>query len=167
MNRTNRAGILNAGIIGGKSQSGKWQIDARFNKKELISRIQHISHHKDKIQLYNLDAMKLIEQIIDELSERTFIYFDPPYYVKGKDLYLNFYGKDDHISVANKISKIDLQKWVVTYDHVGFINTLYKKYRTMNYILNYSVSKATKGEELMIFSDNLKIPAYPPLGSRN
>lgn len=167
LNRTNRAGILNAGIIGGRSQSGKWQIDARFNKRELISRIHRISYHKDKIQLYNLDAMKLIEQIIDELPERTFIYFDPPYYVKGKDLYLNFYGKDDHISVANKISRINLQKWVVTYDHVGFIKKLYKKYRHKKYTLNYSVSRVSKGEELMIFSDNLKIPDSTPIGSRN
>ena len=167
LNRTNRSGILNAGIIGGKSQSGKWQIDARFNKNELVSRIQRISNHREKVQLYNLDAMNLIEQIIDEWPEKTFIYFDPPYYVKGKDLYLNFYGEKDHISVANKINKINLQKWVVTYDHVGFINKLYKKHRKIKYILNYSVSKAYKGEELMIFSDNLKIPASPPIGSRN
>lgn len=167
LNRTNRAGILNAGIIGGRSQSGKWQIDARFNKNELISRIQRISQYRDKIELHNLDAMRLIEQIIDELPERTFIYFDPPYYVKGKDLYLNFYGKDDHISVANRISRINLQKWVVTYDHVGFVKELYKKYRNKKYLLNYSVSRASKGEEIMIFSDNLKIPDSFPLGSRN
>lgn len=167
LNRTNRSGILNAGVIGGKAQLGKWQIDARFNKNELISRIQRISHHREKVQLHNLDAMRLIEQIIDELPEKTFIYFDPPYYMKGKDLYLNFYEKDDHISVANKINKINLQKWVVTYDHVGFINELYKNYRKMKYILNYSVSRASKGEELMIFSDNLKIPDFPPIGSGN
>lgn len=167
LNRTNRSGILNAGVIGGKAQLGKWQIDARFNKNELISRIQRISHHREKVKLHNLDAMRLIEQIIDELPEKTFIYFDPPYYMKGKDLYLNFYGKDDHISVANKINKINLQKWVVTYDHVGFINELYKKYRKMKYILNYSVSRPSKGEELMIFSDNLKIPDIPPISSKN
>jgi len=167
LNRTNRSGILNAGIIGGKSQSSKWQIDARFNKNELVNRIQRISNHREKVQLYNLDAMDLIEKIIGELPEKTLIYFDPPYYVKGKDLYLNFYGEKDHISVANKIRKINLQKWVVTYDHAGFIKKLYKKHRKMKYILNYSVSKAHKGEELMIFSDNLKIPDFPPIGTRN
>ncbi len=44
LNRSNRSGILDAGIIGGKSQSGKWKIDARFNKNELIKRIQRISY---------------------------------------------------------------------------------------------------------------------------
>jgi len=167
LNRSNRSGILDAGIIGGKSQSGRWRIDARFNKNELISRIQRISQYSDRIKLHNLDAMKLIEQIIDEVPEKTFVYFDPPYYMKGKALYLNFYGKDDHTSVANRISRISLQKWVVTYDCVGFIEELYSQHRQMKYTLNYSAFKASKGEELMIFSDNLKIPDFPPIASRN
>ena len=167
LNRSNRSGILGAGIIGGKSQSGRWKIDARFNKNDLISRIQRISQYRDKIELHNLDAMRLIDQIIDELPEKTFVYFDPPYYMKGKALYLNFYGKDDHTSVANRISKISLQKWVVTYDRIGFIEELYSQYRQMKYTLNYSALKASKGEELMIFSDNLKIPNVPPISSKN
>ncbi|MFD2016913.1 hypothetical protein ACFSJQ_17840 [Vibrio olivae] len=32
LNRTNRSGILKAGVIGGKEQSGKWKLDVRFNK---------------------------------------------------------------------------------------------------------------------------------------
>ncbi|MGO2346144.1 MAG: DNA adenine methylase, partial [Providencia sp.] len=34
LNRTNRSGILKAGVIGGKTQSGKWKLDVRFNKNE-------------------------------------------------------------------------------------------------------------------------------------
>jgi len=167
LNRSNQSGILDAGIIEGKSQSGRWRIDARLNKNELISRIQRISQYRDKIELHNLDAMRLIEQIIDELPEKTFVYFDPPYYVKGKALYLNFYRKDDHTSVGNRISKISLQKWVVTYDRIGLIEELYSQYRQMKYTLNYSALEASKGEELMIFSDNLKIPNVSPISSKN
>src|SRR5690606_18341775 len=36
LNRTNRSGILKAGVIGGKNQNGDWKIDARFNKEDLI-----------------------------------------------------------------------------------------------------------------------------------
>jgi len=32
LNRTNRSGILNAGVIGGKYQTGEWKIDARYPK---------------------------------------------------------------------------------------------------------------------------------------
>jgi DNA adenine methylase len=40
LNRTNRSGIIKAGVIGGKQQTGNYKIDARFNKKDLISRIK-------------------------------------------------------------------------------------------------------------------------------
>ena len=43
LNRTNRSGILNGGIIGGRDQSGPWKIDARFNVPELIFRIESIA----------------------------------------------------------------------------------------------------------------------------
>ena len=33
LNRTNRSGILNGGVIGGRKQEGKWRMDARFNRE--------------------------------------------------------------------------------------------------------------------------------------
>ena len=39
LNRTNRSGILNAGVIGGRDQSGPWKMDARYNAAELARRI--------------------------------------------------------------------------------------------------------------------------------
>src|SRR5579883_1283662 len=41
LNRTNRSGILNGGVIGGRNQTGRWKIDARYNKPELIFRIRN------------------------------------------------------------------------------------------------------------------------------
>ena len=43
LNRTNRSGIIEGGPIGGRNQSGKWKIDARFNRINLIERIKKIS----------------------------------------------------------------------------------------------------------------------------
>jgi DNA adenine methylase len=167
LNRSNHSGILDGGIIGGKSQTGKWKINARFNKNELINRIQRISQYKDKIELFNLDAMVFLEQVINELPEKALIYFDPPYFKKGNALYLNFYKKDDHISVSEKICRIGIQKWVVTYDNINVIKELYHQYRQMEYTLNYSASIPSKGEEIMIFSDNLNIPNIPIIANNN
>jgi DNA adenine methylase len=36
LNRTNISGVLKGGIIGGMEQHGKYKIDARFNKEDLI-----------------------------------------------------------------------------------------------------------------------------------
>lgn len=155
LNRTNRSGILLAGPIGGYKQSGEWKINARFNKKELKRRIRAIAKYKKQIDLYNLDAIKLIGQIHSDLSEKTLIYFDPPYYVKGKELYVNHYTHKDHILVADSIKKISDPKWIVSYDNVKEITDLYKKYKKRVYNLNYSLINGTVGKEVMFFSTNL------------
>lgn len=64
LNRTNVSGILKGGVIGGTQQNGKYKIDARFNKKVLISRIRRIASFKDQIDVTNFDACKLIEMVI-------------------------------------------------------------------------------------------------------
>lgn len=157
LNRTNRSGILNAGVIGGLEQKGIWKIDARYNKKQLIDRIKQIATYKDRIKAYNLDAMNLIKTIGKGLPQKTLFYFDPPYYVKGNGLYLNHYNDNDHEKVATEISNLNKQKWMLTYDNVEPIRTLYKMYRQVKYNLNYSAGIASKGQEIMIFSDNLLV----------
>lgn len=59
LNRTNRSGILKAGPIGGKNQESNYSIDCRFNKKNLLEKINNIYKYKNKILLYNKDAMIL------------------------------------------------------------------------------------------------------------
>lgn len=164
LNRTNRSGILNAGIIGGREQTGQWKIDARFNKSELITRIERIAQYKDKIELHNSDAVELVKKIKDSLPIKSLFYFDPPYYVKGKDLYLNYYNDIDHQNIANAVSEIESQKWIVTYDDVAQIRSLYSDFRSKPFKLNYSAgSTARKGDEIMIFSDNVFIAEHPIL----
>lgn len=48
LNRTNRSGIIMAGVIGGISQTGKWKIDVRFNKEALIAKIKNIGKYRKK-----------------------------------------------------------------------------------------------------------------------
>jgi DNA adenine methylase len=163
LNRTNRSGILNAGIIGGRQQTGNWKIDARYNKKDLINRIERIANYKDNISLHNSDAVELVRSLKKELPQKTLIYFDPPYYVKGKDLYLNYYNDNDHQEIAKEISQLKRQKWIVTYDNVQPIKKLYNSFRQVKYSLNYSASQRTKGKEVMIFSDNIYIAKHPLL----
>lgn len=163
LNRTNRSGIINAGIIGGREQTGEWKIDARFNKTDLIKRIERIAQYKDKIELYNQDAVLLVKDLKKTLPSNSLFYFDPPYYVKGKDLYLNFYEKDNHKEIATEIGKLNKQKWIVTYDNVAPIQELYDAFKQVKFRLNYSVAKANKGEEIMIFSNNLFVSKHETL----
>ena len=116
LNRTNRSGIINGGIIGGKGQTGKWKMDVRFNKDDLIKRIQKIALYESRIRLCNEDAIDFINTIRLSLNERTLIYFDPPYYNQGAALYANHYTHVDHEELSRFIQGLEY-KWILTYDY--------------------------------------------------
>lgn len=159
LNRTNRSGILNGGIIGGTEQLGEYKIDARYNKSGLIDRIQLISQNRNSIHIYNKRATNFIEENVVHLPHRTLIYLDPPYYVKGGDLYDNYYSHEDHVLIRQLIARrLRPKKWIVSYDNVPEIRELYSYYRCQQYSLRYSASERVAGSEAMFFSSNLLIP---------
>lgn len=157
LNRTNRSGILNAGVIGGKHQSGQWKIDARYNKNNLISRISRIAQMRNNIHLYNLDAIDFLRLCDSKLPTNSFIYLDPPYFVKGQELYLNFYDKEDHHQLSEYVLGSLNRPWMVSYDDVPEIKELYSKaYATEEpYLLPYSASVERRGREVFFLSPNL------------
>lgn len=157
LNRTNRSGILKAGVIGGLAQSGKWKLDVRYNKSDLIRRIELIGRYRNRIRVYNLDAVNLLTEIVPSLPERTLIYLDPPYYVKGSGLYRNFYNHEDHINIAQTLSNVE-HPWIVSYDDVKEIKEIYSNYRQDEYVLSYTAQEKKKGTEVMIYGPNITIP---------
>src|SRR5699024_5226313 len=159
LNRTNVSGIINGGPLGGKTQSGKYKLDCRFNKKALIKKIKKIASHKDRITLKNLDANKFIVQEIPKYSKKdTFIFFDPPYYTQGKNLYLSFVNKDEHKKLAQNILNLSDYKWITTYDIEEEILKLYHPYvKTYTYRLNYSANKKRKAKDYIFNNNNTKV----------
>jgi len=157
LNRTNRSGIITGGIIGGQNQEGKWKLNARFNRKDLISRIETVGNHRSQIEVTGHDAQQLLEGEVRHLRRSTFVYLDPPYYDKGADLYQNHYGHDDHASIAATVARLK-QPWVVSYDNVDAIAEMYANYPSVKYGLSYSVQNRYRGSEIMFFSDTLRIP---------
>ena len=154
LNRTNRSGILTAGPIGGFKQQGNYLIDARFNRKDLIKRIKTIAERKNSIFIYNKDIKSFIIRILPKYQENAFVYFDPPYFNKGKKLYKNFLTTSDHKKIGTMIfEKIDCD-WMVTYDDVPEILHIYKDYSYRRFDLNYSVANSRTASEIMILSKN-------------
>lgn len=158
LNRTNVSGIIDGGMIGGFKQKGKYKIDCRFNKKELISRIKEIAKYKSQIHVYNLDALALIEKINKTASSTTIFYFDPPYYLKGESLYLNHYKADDHKEVSRAIRNIKNAQWLVSYDSAPEIKKLYKGFRKKEYMLWHTARTAKQGAEVLFFSPGMFVP---------
>ena len=163
LNRTNRSGILNGGPIGGRAQSGNWNMDARYNRAELVARIQRIAQARRRITLTNMDATELLKHSGPSWSSRTLVYLDPPYFNKGPELYYNFYKHGDHAGVACAVRALREVPWIVSYDDVTPIHALYERESWLQYQIGYSARNRTKGREAMFFSSGLRIP--PVAGS--
>lgn len=159
LNRTNRSGIINAGVMGGINQDGNYLMDCRFNRTELISRIKRIAERKNHIKLYNLDAIKLIDKIQkNKQKDKTVFYFDPPYYLKAHSLYMNHYKDSNHKEVGEKIKSIQGIKWIVSYDNVPEIQMIYSECKKKEFSFKHTAYQIREGNEVLFLSSNIKQP---------
>lgn len=159
LNRTNRSGILHkAGPIGGMDQKGNYLIDARFNREDLKSRIRSIATRAESIELYNSTTESFLKNLSVHPNSKSFFYLDPPYYNKGRDLYLNNYTHDQHVYLSSILKESRLKYWLISYDNAEPIKMMYPDFRKANFNLNYSLQDKKQATELLIFSDHLRIP---------
>lgn len=158
LNRTNRSGIISGGVIGGKRQTGKWPLDARFSKSELLQRIRRIGRYRNRIRLYHQDALDFTNDIVAGLRGNVFVFYDPPYIERGKALYLNTYDLDDHRQLAKRIVQLR-HPWVVTYDYDAAVHHgLYATHPRLAFSLSYSAQDRRGGKEAMFLSERLSLP---------
>lgn len=157
LNRTNRSGIISGGVIGGKGQGGQWKLDARFNREDLVRRIESIALFRNRITLTRLDAAALLQDVLPTYPDQTFAYLDPPYFVKGEGLYENSYRLEDHAAIAALVRQIR-HPWLVSYDATHEIMSMYAGLRSLTYRLAYSAADRYRGCEAMFFSAGLIPP---------
>ncbi|MGM9782038.1 MAG: DNA adenine methylase [Paludibacteraceae bacterium] len=157
LNRTNRSGILKAGVIGGIAQNGTYKINARFNKEALVNKILNVASYRDRITVSNFDAIQLISRYRN-INPQNLLFLDPPYYVKGRDLYTRYYRDYDHTNLAQVIQRRHNLNWVMTYDEHPKILDLYDDCNITKYQLAYSAGKSRQGTELLISSRELQMP---------
>ncbi|CAB1721810.1 DNA adenine methylase [Lactiplantibacillus plantarum] len=148
LNRTNTSGIINAGPLGGFEQNNKTQIYARFNKKTLINKINLIHSFKSQIKLTRLNTLDMIPKIINSVdSKNSFIFFDPPYFEQGQELYYSSFNEQGHKNLSNGILSLEQYHWITTYDTAPQIQEDYKMAKQKyEYSLNYSANNKNRGK---------------------
>ncbi|MGG4212651.1 DNA adenine methylase [Paenibacillus sp. FSL L8-0638] len=160
LNRTNHSGIIKGGPISRDDQA-KYKLDCRFNKIDLINKIRRIASVKEKVNLYNHDAVYFINRILPNFPDnRLFIFFDPPYYKQGKNLYTNFYGHDDHKELCYAIKGITQSNWITTYDFNENIAELYEDLPTKVYQLQYSAHRKRIEKEFLFHNFNTVVNSF-------
>lgn len=158
LNRTNRSGILNAGPIGGYSQSGVWKLNVRFDKDVIVEKINSIAKEREKITIYNKDIISFLRKYAPTFEGEQFFYFDPPYYNKGQKLYKNFFTPKDHQKIHDVITQEVIAPWIITYDDVRPIAEMYRDYEIRRFDLIYSAANKGTASEIMVFSDIRNCP---------
>ncbi len=158
LNRVNRSGIIKTGgVIGGLAQNGNYRMDCRFNRADLASRIRRISKYSSRIHFSSLDARAFLRSIDDRLPQRALIYADPPYFAKGAELYTSAFKIEDHASLRDRLLALK-SRWILTYDNVSEIRTLYKARRQFAFDINYSAQIKRVGKELLVSAKGLRLP---------
>src|SRR5208283_3430198 len=128
-------------------------------------RVPAVAQIKVRKAMYgNLDAIHFLRHYVLSYSDRSpfFIYLDPPYFVKGSQLYLNYYERADHALLARFLKRVDRLKWLVTYDDTKEIRSLYDWCNITPFNLRYSAHNSHQGSEIVICERDLILPADIP-----
>lgn len=160
LNRTNRSGILAGGVIGGLNQDGPYKLDARYNVSDLISRIERIGALAKYITVLQMDALDLVRDAAPGFPRKCLVYLDPPYYVKGSQLYRNHYKPDDHAEIAAAVCSAE-HPVLITYDDCPEVNSLYSSLDSVRFSLHYSTHSARPKASEVMFYKNLNLPSDP------
>ena len=158
LNRCNRSGIVvNGGPIGGIKQSGRWKLDARFNKVNLQRRCEKVAEYGERINVSCCDGIEFFERTN---PETTMYFIDPPYFEKGPTLYLNTLDEEYHQALANRLRQMKDKAWVLTYDDCPKIRAMYRTWAHIQpYSLRYTANKRRHGNEILIVPKWTQLPS--------
>lgn len=158
LNRCNRSGIImNGGPIGGIKQTGKWKLNARYNKAELLRRCEKVAEYHDRVHVSGFDGIEFIQQTD---SKTTFYFIDPPYFAKGNTLYLNALTESYHIALGAHLRSMVDSAWVLTYDDCPEIRRIYRGWATIKpFKLRYAAYEKRTGKEILIVPKWVRLPA--------
>ena len=102
--------------------------------------------------------VSLIRNYLPKYEDNTFVYFDPPYFEKGKQLYLNFFDYQDHVYIEKMINESVNFDWVITYDDVPEIANIYINLELRRFDLSYCAAEKRTASKIIIFSNGSMIP---------
>lgn len=134
-------GTKAGGPIGGLSQTSKYDVGCRWSSTSLCNKIDNL--HK----LFKGSIISCLD--FEELLDDTYVmYLDPPYYIKGSDLYQCSFTENDHIRLAKRLMK--LRNWVLSYDDCSYIRELYEWATIKQVDVNYTITSSRNKKELII-----------------
>lgn len=150
-------GTKAGGPIGGKSQQSDYKIDCRWNSSFLNKNIKKYHNFLSRIDLFKNNCLnKDFQEVFEEIDEHDcFFYLDPPYYVKGSELYQYGFEEEDHIRLSNSLQNTQ-NPWILSYDNCEEIKQLYKWAYIYEINMKCTINGVNKKTELIIVPEKCK-----------
>jgi DNA adenine methylase len=141
-------GTKSGGPLGGKDQKSKYNISCRWSPEYICKKIDF--YHNLLSTNVSCTCLDFSELIIED-NKKSFIYLDPPYYIKGNELYQFGFSIEDHNRLAKLLSETK-HFWLLSYDFCKEVEDLYKGWSNIEYLsnVNYSINTSRDKPELLI-----------------
>jgi DNA adenine methylase len=147
-------GAMAGGPIGGRSQQSGYTVGCRWSPASIITAIRRaysiLAPFRQRLRITNLHFRELIAGACDNVL----IYLDPPYYVKGGQLYAHNMSHDEHVELASLLRETPAD-WRLSYDDCKEIRDLYSWADFQELEIRYTNAvtdkKRPKNRELLVF----------------
>lgn len=117
-------GAMAGGPIGGRNQRSQWNVACRWNpeaRQEDVREYATTLRRFKSTKVTNLDFGDVLSVALS--NPRSFCYIDPPYVVKGPELYRYALNDADHERLARMLRGSN--RWVLSYDDCPLVRDLY------------------------------------------
>lgn len=139
-------GTKSGGPLGGKDQKSQYKIDCRWSPGYICKKIDAICHRLSSIPVRESRCTALdFSDVVCDDSLPAVLYLDPPYFLKGNDLYQHGMSVEDHERLAGMLEKCK-HKWLLSYDDCDEVRKFYGWARIEQIDVKYSIT-ATKHKE--------------------
>jgi DNA adenine methylase len=119
-------GTKSGGPLGGQSQESQYKIDCRWSPDYICKKIDKLHQLFASVEVAYKGCTNLdFEEVVLGEGKNTLIYLDPPYYIKGNDLYQHGFTDHDHQRLADSLQGSD-HSWLLSYDDCEQVKKLYQ-----------------------------------------
>lgn len=143
-------GYMAGGPLGGKDQDGAYTVDCRWNRGQILQAVTDIHSLLGQFREVRITC----GDFAPLLDGSAFVYLDPPYYVKGPELYRHSFGEACHIRLRNLLAVTSCD-WLLSYDDAPRIRELYKGCSFRSLLVTYTTATSDepqrpKNQEVLI-----------------
>jgi DNA adenine methylase len=118
-------GTKSGGPLGGREQKSKYKIDCRWSPDYICAKIDYLHDFFARFEIHGDGCTSLDFSVLLKKDAGAVIYLDPPYYVKGGDLYQHSFLDQDHQRLAQSLMNSQ-SAWLLSYDSCDEIRELYR-----------------------------------------